>query len=232
MLIYKHKFRQFSHWIRPLTDVYMMYILAAIMSTSSQSLSAHATRQRIALASMAVFADRGLKDARVQDILEAAGVSRRTFYRHFSDKHAALEGVYLLTRDALLDAFNSIEAAEESAWTALNSLLDAYFEFHRSDRGLLRILVEEALRSDSRLSPHRIQFRQTILDRIDRAAVELRGQALDPYVGVALMAALEGLSLEILRAPTDIHAIDRARAAIRTLLGAALGDAPRLQEAP
>ena len=44
------------------------------------------TRQRLLDAGAAVLPDRGYHDARVDDIVEAAGVSHGSFYRYFENK--------------------------------------------------------------------------------------------------------------------------------------------------
>lgn len=54
-------------------------------------------RERLLGATVAVVAERGYEAARVEDILVVAGVSRNSFYRHFSNKRdcfiATLEGI-------------------------------------------------------------------------------------------------------------------------------------------
>ncbi len=44
------------------------------------------TRDRLVAAALEVFARKGYEDARVEDICQAAGSARATFYRHFSGK--------------------------------------------------------------------------------------------------------------------------------------------------
>lgn len=44
------------------------------------------TRERLRAAALALFEERGYAATTVPDIVERAGVARRTFFRHFSDK--------------------------------------------------------------------------------------------------------------------------------------------------
>lgn len=62
---------------------------AAPMATPS----AQSTRERIIVAAMQLFAERGLNATRIGDIEDRAGLTRRGggFYRHFASKHAVLE---------------------------------------------------------------------------------------------------------------------------------------------
>src|SRR3712207_5341683 len=49
-------------------------------------------RQRLQDAALALFAERGYAAATVDDIAARAGVSQRTFFRHFRDKEEVLFG--------------------------------------------------------------------------------------------------------------------------------------------
>ena len=53
-----------------------------------------ATRLRIIKGAAEVFGQQGFAGTSVQAILDAAGVSRRTFYQCFSDKSAVLAAIY------------------------------------------------------------------------------------------------------------------------------------------
>ena len=50
------------------------------------------TRERLRTASMELFAERGFDATTVPDIVERAGVTRRTFFRHFGDKREVFFG--------------------------------------------------------------------------------------------------------------------------------------------
>ncbi|MDP9735646.1 MULTISPECIES: TetR family transcriptional regulator [unclassified Curtobacterium] len=50
------------------------------------------TRERLRTAAMELFAERGFHATTVPDIVARAGVTRRTFFRHFSDKREVFFG--------------------------------------------------------------------------------------------------------------------------------------------
>ena len=49
-------------------------------------------RERLRTAALELFAERGFEATTVPDIVERAGLTRRTFFRHFSDKREVFFG--------------------------------------------------------------------------------------------------------------------------------------------
>jgi AcrR family transcriptional regulator len=58
--------------------------------TNRHELRRQATRQALRDAALAMFAERGFADVTVEQIAQAAGVTERTFFRHFPTKEAVL----------------------------------------------------------------------------------------------------------------------------------------------
>ena len=91
---------------------------------------AESQRQRILGAMIEVVSERGYPETRVVDVIEVAGVSRKTFYELFTSK----EDCFLATYDALLarllgDTARGFEARPGAPWaeriaSGLGSLLD------------------------------------------------------------------------------------------------------------
>jgi AcrR family transcriptional regulator len=52
------------------------------------------TREALLQAGYALFAERGLHDVSIDDIIARAKTSKQTFYNHFSDKHALAQDIY------------------------------------------------------------------------------------------------------------------------------------------
>ena len=61
-------------------------------------------RGRIALAAMELYTERGFDQTTVADIAERAGLTERTFFRHFADKREVLFGGQDEFRDLFLNA--------------------------------------------------------------------------------------------------------------------------------
>ncbi len=81
-------------------------------------------RERLLECAGALFAERGIEPVSVEEIIAAAGISRRTFYSFFANKNELAAG--LLT-PALEDGARLLnELPDDAAEAALPGLVDAY----------------------------------------------------------------------------------------------------------
>jgi AcrR family transcriptional regulator len=182
-------------------------------------LAVQPTRGAILAAAMRVFQKRGIDDTRVEDILVAAKLARRTFYKYFSSKEDVLAALYEITTGELV---RSIEAAHETAASPLDAIhqgIDMYFELSKTVPGL-RGLIERSLQSSSQLAARRRWLRDELVRILDGAVRALDGRRLDPLVYYALLSALEGVSLQIDGSPREL---ERGRKVIHALLDLTLG---------
>jgi AcrR family transcriptional regulator len=98
------------------------------MSAASTSMSLaeqkrSATRQRIAKAAAQLVISRGLAGATVDDIADAAGIGRATFFRYFNSKEDAVaDGVNVLWLTRITDAV----AAQPPQLTATEAVIGAF----------------------------------------------------------------------------------------------------------
>ena len=168
-------------------------------------------RARLLAAAVRVVAECGVVEMRVEDVLQAADVSRRTFYQHFTDKQAVVHALFELVTEHLAATFAAAAAAHpRDPARAIDEALSIYLELHRTDRDIVRALLHEALRSESPLYSARMRFRRAIAATLERAL------GVAPLVAVGLVSAVEGISLELLeqRSP-DLAA---AHAAVTQLI--------------
>ena len=94
---------------------------------SRRELNKAATRQAITAAALALLRSRGPGNFTVEDIADAAGISRRTFFNYFSSTEAAIAAVTFGFLDKALQQFRLRPAGEpflESARAALMELAD------------------------------------------------------------------------------------------------------------
>jgi AcrR family transcriptional regulator len=171
-----------------------------------------------------VFAERGFGDTRVEDILEASGIARRTFYKYFASKEDVLAAVYELATGELLRAMRDVAADEPLQAVRLG--LDLFLDYHVENVALLRVLVEQALLSDSPLAAARRRFRADLVQLLDGAVRRATGEANDPMLYAALVSALEGTSLDLFATGASPQQVARAKRVMHLLLERVLG-APR-----
>ncbi|MDF3936150.1 TetR/AcrR family transcriptional regulator [Pseudomonas citronellolis] len=157
----------------------------------------HLQRANIQLASIPVFVARGLAETTVNDLLAAAGVSRRTFYKYFDGKLDVLEGIYRTAVQLLLMRFREMRTVAGSSEAWLRAMVGRFFDYHQAVGPIIRLMHEEALRSDSPLAAHRreaLAGLQTLLE--ERFLGEgVRHPALTYQ---ALLWAMEAASHELL----------------------------------
>jgi AcrR family transcriptional regulator len=172
---------------------------------------------------MKVFARRGFAATRVEDVLEEAGIARRTFYRYFTSKEDVLASVYELATTELVRAFDEVAESVVDPLAGVRTGVELYLDFHVENAALLRVLIEQSVRSDSPLAGQRRLLRARILSALVRAA-ENRGVApLDGFTYVALVSALEGVALELLEGAASLSDVDRAKKAMHALVASGLG---------
>jgi len=129
------------------------------------------TRARIESAALDLFTAQGFEDVTIDEIAEAAGISRRTFFRHVGAKADAVWGDF----DAHVLRLEAMLAATAGDQSVLASICAAYVEvndYAETDLPMLRqrmrlILTEPALQAHS-------QVRYAAVDRVVAAHVARR----------------------------------------------------------
>lgn len=152
-------------------------------------------KTEILLHSMAVFSQKGLEHTTVQDLLDAANISRRTFYKYFSSKIDVLESVYELALGIQLARYES-ELGEASSLDQVEAkLVDIYFDYQVSVGRIIGIMLEESLRSESPLAKRRVEAQKKAVAIVSAEVARVGGLALDPLQIYALIWAMECTTL-------------------------------------
>ncbi len=105
----------------------------------------HLQRTNIQLAAIPVFTRKGVAETTANDLLEAARVSRRTFYKYFAGKLEVLESIYHSAVQLLLARFGGLrsEAGSDEDW--LRAMVSLFFDYHLAVGPIIRMMQEEAL---------------------------------------------------------------------------------------
>ncbi len=105
------------------------------------------TRDRLQGAALDLFARHGYAATTTSEIAEAAGVTQRTFFRHFADKEEVLFGADEELLAAVLDGARSAEPAADPALVvraALRGLADVLQPAHAELRVRAAVLETDA----------------------------------------------------------------------------------------
>src|SRR5262245_53903533 len=144
----------------------------------------------ILTAATRVFAKHGIAEVTVEDLLQAANVSRRTFYQYFDGKDGVVDALYDVSCGLMIDAIRKAAAEHADPNERLVALIDVYLAFNRNrtTAALFHVLEVEALRS-GRLAARR----QAVVDAVGNELARhltTSDTSPDPYLVHAVVVAL------------------------------------------
>jgi AcrR family transcriptional regulator len=113
---------------------------------TDRSISQEEKRRQLLDAAVRVFARSGYHDCRVGDITEEAGVAHGLLYHYFDSKEEVLEAVFRDAWTDVLDAFDGIEASDETPREQLAHVAAILLRSWRRNPDLVRVLVREVAR--------------------------------------------------------------------------------------
>lgn len=187
------------------------------------------TRLRIVKAAAGVFAERGAEAATVEGILQAAGVSRRTFYQFFRDKQDALAAIYERSTEHLLRLQAPAVARGNSGLACILNGQDTYMHFVAAAGPVVRVLATEALRPDSPLAPMRATLHRRIATLYGDAYEHVEGRRLDPLVLTSAILLVESVSIHVMSSDGEApDSVERAVEVLRELVGRMLEPPPAI----
>jgi AcrR family transcriptional regulator len=138
------------------------------MARPAQTVRSERTREALRRAALLRFLDQGVEDTSAEQIATDAGVTLRTFYRHFSSKHDLLFADY----DAGLHWFRTALASRPPDEPLVASVQAAIFAFPYD----VEVVTQIASLRASELEPERIfrHIRHVEADFADAIAEHLR----------------------------------------------------------
>lgn len=163
---------------------------------SGKRLDAYSLRSRIVGKAAGVFEKRGAADTTVEDILQAAGVSRRTFYRFFQSKEDVLDALHETGCNMLIGAARQLAALPGPPEERLKRALEAYLDYHVTvGTNVMHVVQGESMRAGSKLGPRRRAFLDTMASLLGEGMEQAAGVRVDPLLLRSLLVAIEGVSL-------------------------------------
>jgi AcrR family transcriptional regulator len=174
------------------------------------------TRQDILRAAEKVLADKGLFDAKIADIAEAADIGVGTVYLHFQTKEALTEAVVEDTVTRLKDTIDRARAQVDSVIEQVRVSTRALCRFAHANRAVFRVVFGRGGAYHDIVQRAQAMFAADI----ERTLTEGVAQGVFRVTSPALAAqALVGMSTQLLAwwAEQDTASIDEVEATITNL---------------
>jgi AcrR family transcriptional regulator len=148
--------------------------MAAALQASARRLTAEQRREQLYTVALELFAQRGYRATTMDDIAEAAGVTKPLLYQHFSSKRALyLELVDSIARD-LLSAIREAVLRADGPRQQVELGFAAYFRLVVSREAEFRLLYGRDHADDMELG------------RALRAVEDAIAEAIDPLIDAGL----------------------------------------------
>jgi AcrR family transcriptional regulator len=153
-------------------------------------------RERLIAAMLRAAAELGYREANVQEVIERAGVSRPTFYEHFSNKEDCFLTAFDVTASRLRERIAAaVEKGGDNLRARLRFGLETLLHFAATEPDAARTIVVEARAA----SPDAVQRRDDLLDHftacIDTQVRELLPDApsYSPITAAGIVGGVEAL---------------------------------------
>jgi AcrR family transcriptional regulator len=180
----------------------------------------HTQRARMLAAMVDAVAEKGFARISVADVVERAGVSRKTFYEQFANKEECFLAAYDAGVDGLLAAIDDALAELAPDWlAAARRAVEVYLERMAGGPAFARAFLIEVLGA----GPHALARRDAVQERFaaQLAAIHRRARAdipEIPAVGPHVFRAAVGAVNELVTA----HVLERGAETLPELAGAIL----------
>lgn len=185
------------------------------------------------------FAELGVRAASVEDILKAADISRRTFYRLYASKEDVALELYRLGTNMLVEACKRAVSEETDPLRQFERCMEAHLQNARQLGRLVFVLGGEAHRQESMLHEHRMKVHDEIIALfMGGQDAKPAGKRIDPLLPRALLLSCEAIVRILLEEGDEGRrvtsaSIERARRVIGRIISAALeGQGPRVVPLP
>ena len=190
---------------------------------SGVQLGEDVARNMIVAGGARVFAMRGIRDASVEDILEAAKVSRRTFYRLFSSKDDVALALYKFGTFGLVEGWKRAMSSSPDPLEQFARCIDVHLRNAAMMGRLIFVLGGEATRQESPLHEHRMKVHDQLVEML-RGSSETMAK-VDPLLIRTTLFALEAVTRQVLTDGDEGRkvppaAIERARKVMVRLVSA------------
>ncbi|WP_456284360.1 TetR family transcriptional regulator [Microbacterium sp. JZ70] len=191
-------------------------------SPSIRDRTRRAVRGELVEVALRLFVEQGYNEVRVDQIADAAGMSKRTFFRYFPSKDALLLGKYDKLGEDLAAAL-AARPADEPAWRALRRMFDGVVDYISDPgRAAQAEAIDHIIQSSDVLRAGYLERMQRAQERIVSVVLERApGTVGELEAAAAVAAAFSALSTAHLHAARSsmplAEALDMAMSAISAI---------------
>ncbi len=151
-------------------------------------------RPRLAEAMLSVSGELGYEQVTVQNVIELAGTSRATFYKHFADKEDCFAQAYEEASEWLYRRLIGVAKRQPSWREGLRVALAELLEFCANQPAMARALFVEVHAAGGRALAQHDQLMERLSHAIDSARREIPSrQAPPPVTATFMVGAIETL---------------------------------------
>lgn len=181
-------------------------------------------RGMVMMAAAKQFAKHGYRAVSVEDLLEAASISRRTFYKAFTSKDDVGLALYRFGTDALVDSCRRSLSGEGDLLSRVMGCIDLHLKNAGTVGRLVYVLGGEASSQDSPLFEARMSVHERLVELLVTAD---KARKVDPLFVRTLVLAIEAAVRVVLlegdkgRKVTDAQ-IARARKVLARIVSGAI----------
>ncbi|ANI38206.1 TetR/AcrR family transcriptional regulator [Mycolicibacterium vaccae] len=184
---------------------------------SREQVAAH-QRQRLFEALATVMAENGYSRTTVEDLIRAAGVSKATFYQHFSSKQDCFMSAYARSQRHVIDGIEALPATG-TPMQRFDIMLDRYLSYLAADPSTARLFLVEVYAAGPEAMRRRVELQQDFVAGVAKV-FKARSKA-DRFACQMLVAAISALA-------TNALADEDAEAALTALKKPILAYAQRV----
>lgn len=152
------------------------------------------TQAHILLGAAEAFGAKGYADTTVEDVLEAAGVSRRTFYKLFRNKDELFVQLFETASMLFMQSTRTAAALGKTPEDKLANCIEVWLRAPQTAGPVFHVMQVEARRPGSPLAERRERVLDELVDMFSEGIEQNRGARVDPLLLRGLIAALEHVS--------------------------------------
>jgi AcrR family transcriptional regulator len=151
-------------------------------------------RERLIMAMLNAAAQLGFREANVQDVIERAGVSRPTFYEHFTNKEDCFLAAFDTSATRLRQRVAAAARKGEVWRDRIRFGLEALLHFMTSEPDTARTLIVEARAASPEAANRRVEMLDHFTTCLEEQAEELLSDPpTNPVTASAIVGGVESL---------------------------------------